>query len=73
MNMFFTWSNGSCGTNKRDEAGTEQPVRGPADAGGCAERLDSICSSALSALKLGAGRARPKQRGGRWDEGKMIN
>lgn len=59
MSMFFVLSNGSCGTNKRDEAGTEQPELGPqygtADAGGCAERLDSVCSSALSAIKLGAG------------------
>lgn len=49
INMFFIWSNESCGTNKRDEAGTEQPVLGSqcgtADAAGCAERLDSICSS----------------------------
>lgn len=61
----------------RDEAGTEQPglgsQYGAADAGGCAGRLDSVCSSALSAIKLGSGWARPKQRGAGWDEGKMIN
>lgn len=65
MNVFFVWSDGSL-AQMRDEAGAEQPALGsqggPADAGGCAERLDSICSSALGAVKLGAGRARPKQR-----------
>lgn len=57
--MFFIWSTGSCDTNKREEAGTEQPVLGSqdgtADAGACAKRLDSICSSASSTIKLGAG------------------
>lgn len=48
--MFFIWSNGSCGTNRGDEAGTEQPLLGAkyrtADARGFAERLDSInCST----------------------------
>lgn len=28
MSMFLIWPNGSCGTDKRDEAGTEQPVLG---------------------------------------------
>jgi len=49
--MVFVWSNRNHGTNKGDEAGTEQPLLGTkygtADAGVFHERLDSINSSAL--------------------------
>lgn len=44
-----------------------------ADATDFAERLDLINSYAVNAVNLGTGWARLKERGGRWDEGKMIN